>query len=369
MFKLVALVLVLGLVPQIVRAQDGCTAPEPVRSVRHSVFIISAFNPFASAVRVSKTRLVTARHVVADGLDVDVILKDGSKIKGRVVPSAYDGDLVLIDVPALVDGPVPDIADTISADSTLYSVGADDGRRKVRVYPPGKVVLQPGPDTQHGRLHHTAYSQYGNSGGALVDARGRLVAIIASGGEGRFEAIPAADLKRLTDLSGPEFAKQSSAIGRAVRECTVTLETPMPRRISDEQAEDIAEVCSRTANRQLYDMAASALGQRLKATQAIRLSQASVARDPNSLNARLILLTNLHIARLYDEELPHIRFLLKHMPEEPMVHRFAVQAGKWAEDMELAKKGLELVKQHNPAQFKAAESFLQADIPRPKPLQ
>ena len=94
-----------------------------------------------------------------------------------------------------------------------------------------------------------------------------------------------------------------------------------------------------------------------------------MARDPHSLNARLILLTNLHLARLFDEEVPHIRFLLEHLPAEPMVHRFAVQAGKWTGDDDLAKAGLALTREHNPGQLKAVENFLAADIPRPQPLK
>ena len=348
--------------------QDSCDAPEPVCAARASVYIISAFDPFSSAVRISETRLVTNRHSVADAEEVELVRKDGTKVTAKVIATAYDGDLILLETDSLAPGPLLQVEEEIVEDARLYTVAGDTGRRAVRVYPPGVVLLEPSSETEHGRLHHTAYSQFGNSGGALVDGEGRLVAIIASGGEGRFEAIPVGELKRLEELSGPEFAAQSAQTGKAVRHCIELLETPSRGPVTDARAQDIVDACSASANRQLFDLAARALGQGRQLDLALQLSTKAVARDPHSLNSRLILLTILHIARRYDDELPHIRFLMEHLPEEQMVHRFAIQAGKWTDDLELANKGLDLVRKHNPAQLQAAENFLKADIPRPKPL-
>lgn len=350
------------------RAEQACEAPEPVCAAADGVFIVQAFDPFASAVRISPTRLVTTRHGIADETTVKVMLKDGSVLEGTVIPNAYDGDLILIEVPGLPEGKMLPLAESVEQGAKLYTVAGDDGRRSIRVYPPGRVLLLPSAEAPQGRLHHTAYSQFGNSGGALVDGQGRLVGIIASGGEGRYEAIPVSELARLSSLSGEEFAAQNRTVGEAVRQCTLLLEEHRGR-LADEVAAQIAGTCRQTANRQLYDLAASALGRSFKLARAIEISRASVARDPHSLNARLILLTNLHLARMFDEEVPHIRFLLEHLPAEPMVHRFAVQAGKWTGDDDLAQTGLELTRQHNPGQVKAVENFLAADIPRPQPLK
>ena len=349
-------------------AQDSCDAPEPVCAARASVYIISAFDPFSSAVRISENRLVTNRHAVADAEQVEIIRKDGTKVTAKVIPTAYDGDLILLETDEMAAGPLLPLSQDVASDTQLYTVAGDTGRRAVRVYPSGEVLLSPSTETEHGRLHHTAYSQFGNSGGALVDAQGRLVAIVASGGEGRFEAIPVAELERLIELSGEEFSDRSAVTGRAVRRCIELLETPSARTVPDGRAHDIYESCSSSANRQLYDLAARTLGQGRQLDLALKLSTQAVARDPHSLNSRLILLTILHIARRYEDELPHIRFLMEHLPEEQMVHRFAIQAGKWAEDLELANRGLELMRKHNPAQLQAAENFLKANIPRPKPL-
>ncbi|MFQ5920216.1 MAG: polyprenyl synthetase family protein, partial [Thermoplasmata archaeon] len=45
------------------------------------------------------------------------------------------------------------------------------------------------------------------------DKTGRLVGIVASGGEGRFEAIPAEAITALSVRSGPDFAAASAEIG------------------------------------------------------------------------------------------------------------------------------------------------------------
>ena len=215
-----ALILATG-EPGLPRAEEACRAPEPVCAAAEGVFIVAAFDPFASAVRISATRLVTTRHGIADETTVKVMLKDGSTLDGTVVPNGYDGDLILLEVPGLPDGRVLPLAESIEKGARLYTVAGDDGRKAVRVYPPGEVLLLPSDASPQGRLHHTAYSQFGNSGGALVDDQGRLVGIIASGGEGRFEAIPVSEIAHLSELSGDAFAAQSRSVGEAVRECTL----------------------------------------------------------------------------------------------------------------------------------------------------
>lgn len=349
-------------------AQDACKAPEPVCAARDAVFAISSFDPYASAVRIGEDLLVTTRHSVADEKTVEIIRKDGSKLKAAVRPTAHDVDLVLIEAKGLPSGPVLAPGDAVAGTSVLYTVGGDAGRKQIRVYPKGNVLLTPSKETDYGRLHHTAYSQPGNSGGALVDEKGTLVGIVASGGEGRFEAIPASVLPKLKILSGPEFEAGSAALGGATRRCIELLERRSRGATPNDWANGLFSSCSTSGNRQLYDIAAQVLSRGREPDLALKISELSVARDPNALNTRLTLLTILHIARRFDDELPHVRFLLEHLPEEPMVHRFAIQAGKWGNAPEVVEKGLELIKRHNPAQLKAAQRFLDANLPRPKPL-
>ncbi len=364
-----ALLLALLLVPVAPAARvqgDDCGAPPPVCAARAAVFAISAFDPLGSAVRLGETRLVTARHVVADEAAVTLFLPDGRPIETRVVPSDYPGDLVLLEALDLPPGPVltPGPAGPGSA---LYTLGADIGQRRIRAYAPGRLAFAPPPDRPLARLHHDAYSQPGNSGGALVDAEGRLLGIVASGGEGRFEAIPAAALAALAARSGPDKAAASAEIGRAVRICTTLLEnlsTAGPR-LEDEPAKAVATACRRSGNRQLTDLAGQTLGRAGRSAAAVALFEAGLAEDPHAVNTRIGLAVTHHLARDFEAALQQLRWLLDNAGDDPQVLRLAIQAGIWGGDPALAERALARLKAVDPQSAPAAERFLSNPPPRP----
>ncbi|HBC06305.1 MAG TPA: hypothetical protein DC046_01840, partial [Rhodospirillaceae bacterium] len=97
---------------------------------------------------------------------------------------SYPGDLILLRLDGLVVQQ-PLTLGNAEIDQQVYAVGADVGRSAIRAYLPGRVVAVPPADKPLARVHHSARSQPGNSGGALFARDGSLVAIIASGGEGR----------------------------------------------------------------------------------------------------------------------------------------------------------------------------------------
>lgn len=349
-------------IPQQASAQSACNAPDPVCATREAVFIVSSFEPFASAVRIAQNRLVTNRHVVADRSIAKLTLKDGKVLTARVIPSSYEGDLALLEADGLPDGRILEaVASGYSGD--LYTVAGDLSRKQVKVYPPGRLVQAPAKNHAFARVHHGAYSQPGNSGGALVDAQGRLVAIIASGGDGRFDAVPALDINLMQALTGPEHETRARDLGEALRACTERLEAwpRNPRNVQSQQARALQTDCIASANRPLYDQAAQALGRARQTDLSLELSRLAVARDPNAVTSRLSLVITMMLAQTYDQALPHVRKLIVLAPQNTSVQRFAIQIGKWGGDMELAKKGLELVRRHNPAQAEAAERFLASD--------
>jgi hypothetical protein len=269
------------------------------------------------------------------------------------------------DLPA---GPVLAPADALPGpDAPLFTVAADVGRQAVRAYDPGTLRLAPPADKPLARLHHGAYSQPGNSGGALVDAEGRLVGIVASGGEGRYEAIPATAIAEVQARSGPDRAATSAEIGAAVRVCTTLIEELQGRRqrLADEQAKAVATSCARSGNRQLLDLAGQALGRDRRSDVAIALFEQGLAEDPNAVNTRIGLVVTQHMARDFEAELPHLRWLMDHAGDDLQVLRLAIQAGAWGDDMELAQRALARLKQINPQTAPAAEKFLQAPPPRP----
>jgi hypothetical protein len=350
------------------RAQsDTCAQPQPVCEARAAVFAISAFDPIGSAVRIGATRLVTARHVVADESEVTLFLPDGTPLQAAVVPSDYPGDLVLLKSGDLPSGPFLTPTD-VTTDGMLYTVGADVGLRRIRAYDRGGVTFLPPADKPLARLHHSAYSQPGNRGGALVDGEGRLVGIVGSGGEGRFEAIPAAAIADLAARSGPDSAAASAEIGAAVRICTTLLDNfrNAGPQLPDQQAKAVETSCRRSGNRQLLDLAAQTLGRAGRAEPAIALFQQGLAEDPNAVNTRIGLAVTYHLARDFEAALPHLRWLMEHVGDDLQVLRLAIQAGTWAGDPALAEQALARLKQVNPQSAPAAERFLENPPPRPQ---
>lgn len=350
-----------------VRAQMGlCDQPQAVCDARAAVFAVSAFDPVGSAVRIGPDLLATARHVVADEVEATLFLADGTPLTARVVPSGYPADLILLRAEGLPPGPVLPVGDARLGES-LYTVGADVGSQRIRAYDPGTPVALPAEGHPLARLHHSAYSQPGNSGGALVDAEGRLVGIVASGGEGRFEAIPATALAALKAQSGPDFAEASAEIGAAVRICTTLVEDRQatPGRLGDQQAKAIATSCGRSGNRQLFDLAGQALGRGGRGQAAVPLFERGLEEDPNAINTRLGLVITHHLLRDYEAELPHLRWLMERAGDDLQVLRFAIQAGVWGGDPGLARRAFERLKQVNPQTAPAAERFLNQPPPRP----
>lgn len=341
----------------------GCTAPKPVCAARAAVFGISSFEPLGSAVRIGPDLLVTNRHVVADQLGGKVFLPGGEELTATVIPTHYRGDLILLRVENLPVGPILQATER-TKDGPVFTIGADVGRGTVRVYAPGETIKLPAAGKPLARLHHSAYSQPGNSGGALVDEQGSLVAITAAGGEGRNDAIPAREIARLRRQSGPAFNADSKAIGLAYRDCLEALDARQqpgrPPPLTDADADHIDVRCRASNNRQLIDSAGQMLGRTRRFDRAVALFETSLNQDPNAINARLGLAVTLHLARRYKDEIPHIKWLLGLMPEDAQILRFAIQAGKWGEDANLARQGMSLIEKHHPRMAPAARRFLDA---------
>ena len=349
-----------------VEARPACDAPKPVCDARDAVFGISAFDPVGSAVRIAPELLVTNRHIVADQTEVEVFLPDGGKIKGEVIPASFPGDLVLVRA-KLPDGPVLKFATQGKSEleqGDLWSLGQDISARKIKVYPKGRLLLAPYKGKPYARIHHTAYNQPGNSGGALVNASGELVGIIASGGAGRFEAVPAAQIADLQKMSGPEHAQKSKTLGKNVRECTLMLEKA--RRLGDTLPEKIADEvkasCRLSENRQLFDLAGQLFGRQRQLDEAVKFFERSLDKDPNAINSRLGLVITLRFARQLDAAKPHVRWLLDMIPQERSIHPIALQIGKVSKDQALIDEALALIEKHAPNQLEAAKNFLKSPV-------
>ena len=363
-----------------VRAQDSdCTAPAPVCAARAAVFAIgSAFDPMASAIRIGPDLLVTNRHVMADASRAEVRLPGGGSLGAQVVPSGYAGDLVLLRAEGLGEGPVLGGSGADSGpgpEARLYAIGLDIASRRVRAFAPGRLILAPAPGHALARLYHSADSRPGTSGGALVDDAGRLVGIVASGGEGHNEAIPAAALEVLLAERGPAYAAVTRARGAATRACIEALEhaARSPARPLESLAESLELDCPESGNRQLVDLAAQAFGRAGRHGRAIALFERALAEDPNAINARIGLAVTLQLARHYDAAAPHLAWLLDVLPDNLQVLRMATLSGKLGGDAALGARALALIEIHHPLIAPSARKFLNdpAAVParRPAPPQ
>ncbi len=347
------------------RAQDSdCTAPAPVCAAGAAVFAIgSAFDPMASAVRIGPDLLVTNRHVMADASRAEVRLPGGGSLGAQVVPSGYAGDLVLLRAEGLGEGPVlggggADFGP--GPEARLYAIGLDLASRRVRAFAPGRLILAPAPGHALARLYHSADSRPGTSGGALVDDAGRLVGIVASGGEGHNEAIPAAALEVLLSERGPASAAVTRARGAATRACIEALERAArdPARQVESLAESLELDCPESGNRQLVDLAAQAFGRAGRHGRAIALFERALAEDPNAINARIGLAVTLQLARHYDAAAPHLAWLLDVLPDNLQVLRMATLSGKLGGDAALGDRALALIEIHHPLIAPSARKFL-----------
>ncbi len=345
---------------------QACQAPTPVCAAKTSVAMISSFEPVGSAVIIDSGVLVTNRHMVADNQSVELTLPGGVKFKADVVPTDYAGDLVLL----LVEGAkIPSAIKAGDADMTgdLYVIGFDVGRQAARVYAPGRLIA-PKADTPLARLHHTARSLPGNSGGALINAAGHLVGFVTSGGEGRNEAIPVSALTRLHARSGPDKLDASKQIGRMYRLCVERLDRIRGDHgpLAPSDAIELSNACLATNNRQLIDLAGQALGTRRDTEHAVALLKKSYAIDPNAPNTIISLAIAYHIAGRYRDEIPVLYRGLELLPSEPQLLRLALQAGIWGKDQALADMAMKQIETVMPEMAPAARNFYNAAPPAPR---
>lgn len=335
--------------------------------MRQAVFPVSGFDPLGSATRIGPDLLVTNRHVVGDAREVTVFTPTGPRM-AQVLASDYGGDLALLKVSGLPEeGVVPTLAASGAplAQSDYYVIGADIARELVRVFMPGALIATPSPGAALGRVHVTARMQPGVSGGALVDATGALVGIAVGGGEGRFEAIPVAQVRRLLEGQGDDSAEVvTNALGTAYAACAGAMELGVPDATA---AAELAEVCRAADNHGQLLEAGRLLAQGRALAEAAELHGAAVAQVPGSINARLSLLVSLQLAARFEDMLPHARWVLEQVQNDPSALRFAIQAGVWGGDLELAEAGYEALRRADPAQAEAARRFIDAAPPAPAP--
>jgi len=347
-------------------AKTDCPHPEPVCRLRQAVFPVSSFDPVGSATRIGEDLLVTNRHVVGPLEEATIHTPDGPR-QARLVPSAYPGDLVLLQVDGLPEtGVVPTFATGDAGGAPFYVIGADIARKEVRVFDPGALIAKPHETADLGRLHVTAHMQPGVSGGALAGADGALAGIAVGGGDGRFEAIPVADISRLLALRDEDDATQiTQQLGADFLACEEVMETAAGDRSGAEALDQLTDICSDAANHGQLMKAGRLLAQAGAFEGAIRLHGEATEQVPNSINSRMSLLVSLQLAGRFEEMTAHARRLMDLAPDDPQALRFSIQSGVWGNDAGLAEDGYQALLKADPRQAQAARRFIDNAPPAP----
>ncbi|MEM1430561.1 MAG: trypsin-like peptidase domain-containing protein [Pseudomonadota bacterium] len=343
-----------------------CPHPAPVCLGRQAVFPISSFDPVGSATRIAADLLVTNRHVVGDRRDAVVHTPDGPR-GGRVVASAYGGDLVLLEVPGLPEeGHLPDTASGDPAPGEFYVVGADVTREEIRVFEPGGLIAGPAEGADLARIHVRARMQPGVSGGALLNADGDLVGIAVGGGDGRFEAIPMSDVQALLSLRGDATAEDvTGRLGAAFAACAGAMDAAASGSAPTSALDDIVVLCEAGNNHGQLLEAGRILAGAGAFDGAAALHGAAVRQVPNSINARMSLLVSLQLGARFQEMTEHARWLMGMAPDDPQALRFAIQSGVWGDDADLAEAGYQALLKADPVQAQAARRFIDNAPPAP----
>lgn len=348
--------------PQV--SHGDCPHPASVCIMRQAVFPVSSFDPMASATRIAPTLLVTNRHVVGDRTDAVVHTPDGPR-SAEVVASDYLGDLVLLSVKGLPEGGhVPTLNDSAAGTAQLYVVGADVSRQEVRVLDPGSLIAGPAEEAELGRIHVTARMQPGFSGGALVDENGNLVGIAVGGGEGRYEAIPLAQVARLLDGRNTDAAPELTEwLGRAFANCAGQIDAAASGTKVEPQT--VMDICSTAFNQGQLLEAGRMLAKSGSLDGAAALHGQAVRQTPNSINARLSLLASMQLAARFEDMIEHAQWLIGMAPDDPRALRIAIQSGVWGDDPELAEEAYRLLLDADPRQARAARRFIDSAPPAP----
>ncbi|MEE2699130.1 MAG: trypsin-like peptidase domain-containing protein [Pseudomonadota bacterium] len=344
-----------------------CKAPEAVCAATSRVFRISSFDPLASAVLVGPSLFVTNRHVVADEKKLKIFIPSHGLVEAEIIPTSYKGDLILFRVEGLKTLTTLTLAKA-NRNDRYYTIGADIRSQTIRVYKPGHLLLPLAANKPFSRLHNNAYSQPGNSGGALVNENGHLVAIISSGGDGRNEAIPSSEIEVLKSLSGTGNEAESQAMGVAYRNCIEALDILLPskKRPPPKAIITLNDQCRKTNNRQLWDLSGQTFSRIGRYRDAIEMFSRALEQDPNSINSMISMAIALHLSGYYVDEVIYLRRLIKILPSNANVLRLGVQAGAWGNDKELMEKSLGLMKIHHPKLAPLAQSFIKKNPTPPK---
>jgi serine protease Do len=175
-----------------------------------------------SGVVIGAGKVLTNAHNLR-GDEVTVTFADGRQTRGTVAGYDGDGDLAVIDVDTAAATPLEwGDGSALSVGTAVFGAGAShDGGTRVTFGLVSAIAREfrgPGGRRIAGSVEHTAPLAPGSSGGALLDADGRLVGLNTNRiGEGFYLALPADEgLRGRVDALGRGESPKRARLGVAV---------------------------------------------------------------------------------------------------------------------------------------------------------
>ncbi len=175
-----------------------------------------------SGVVIGAGKVLTNAHNLR-GDEVTVSFADGRRTRGAVAGYDGDGDLAVVDVDTAGATPLEwaDGAGLAVGTAVFGAAARHDGGTRFTFGLVSAVAREfrgPGGRRIAGSIEHTAPLAPGSSGGALVDAEGRLVGLNTNRiGEGFYLALPAdASLRARVDALGRGESPKRTRLGVAV---------------------------------------------------------------------------------------------------------------------------------------------------------
>jgi putative serine protease PepD len=172
--------------------------------------------------------VVTNQHVVDGAESVRVTFSNGKTYDATVVGADASTDLAVLDVdaPASVLKPLTLATGTVTVGSTVVAIGSpfglEDSVTAGIVSAVGRSIEAPNGITINGAIQTDAAINHGNSGGPLLDLRGRVVGVNAQissesgGNDGVGFAIPAATVSSIVDRLLADGAVEHAYLGVGV---------------------------------------------------------------------------------------------------------------------------------------------------------
>ena len=342
-------------------AMASCEAGAAICAWTERVVGIKTPNMIASGTLIDDGFVLTNRHVVEDHDTVLIRLPDGEIARAQSLPHDVPVDLVLLRL-AGTDNPLPR-SDVVIPDHSphLTVVGFDQGRNQPRAYQTSTFANHPDAETfPQARIHADARALPGNSGGAVLNAAGELVGILAAGDGDMSEIIPIQHLSALLMRSDAVHEQAFLQQGGAIRRCADLLfdAGAIARDPPSDLVMALKTACLESGNKMLFDQAGQRFGEWWMFQLSEMFLRQSLKLDPDSPNSLMSLAVTYHLDRQMDREKPLLERYLDIDPKNPQALRLAIQVAGVLKDRLFADRVLALTEAHNPAALPLARDFI-----------